>query len=246
MTTEFILIADLVLLLRLRLLLADAPVSWPAWLAKGLVELLALLLFEPHAFLIGAALTTIALNVGAAFWDQRTNQRHGGRLLFGALQIAALSFWFSPAGGVEFRAVLTEWRAAFEAWSALGAEVTRSIDHEGGRIFLGLLLAANEANLLVRWLLVRLQIKPGAAGASAGIDASEFNRGRVIGLLERVLIYAFVLNGQYGAIGFTLAAKGFTRFKELENRGFAEYVLIGTLLSSSLAMAAGWWAGGRS
>ena len=65
------------------------------------------------------------------------------------------------------------------------------------------LLAANEANLLVRWLLVRLQIKPGAGSVSGGIDASEFNRGRVIGLLERVLIYAFVLNGQYGAIGFT-------------------------------------------
>ena len=62
-----------------------------------------------------------------------------------------------------------------------------------------------------------------------------------IGLVERVLIYAFVLSGQFGAIGFTLAAKGFTRFKELENRGFAEYVLIGTLLSSSIAMAVGVW-----
>ena len=34
-----------------------------------------------------------------------------------------------------------------------------------------------------------------------------------------------------------LAAKGFTRFKELDDRDFAEYVLIGTLLSSSLAIA---------
>ena len=36
-----------------------------------------------------------------------------------------------------------------------------------------------------------------------------------------------------------MAAKGLTRFKELENRGFAEYVLIGTLLSSSLAIVIG-------
>jgi hypothetical protein len=106
----------------------------------------------------------------------------------------------------------------------------------------GMLLTANEANLLVRWLFGRLQIKPGSPSLMGqAIDASEFNRGRIIGLLERVLIYAFVLTGQYGAIGFTLAAKGFTRFKELENRGFAEYVLIGTLLSSGIAMAIGAW-----
>jgi hypothetical protein len=49
----------------------------------------------------------------------------------------------------------------------------------------------------------------------------------------------FILRGQYGAIGFVLAAKAFTRFKALDDRPFAEYVLIGTLLSACLALAAG-------
>ncbi|HEY0945090.1 MAG TPA: hypothetical protein VGD81_07470, partial [Opitutaceae bacterium] len=84
----------------------------------------------------------------------------------------------------------------------------------------------------------RMQLKPRLPNDGM-VDAGEYNRGRVIGLLERALIYFFVLNGQFGAIGFTLAAKGFTRFKELEDRGFAEYVLIGTLLSSSLALGIG-------
>jgi hypothetical protein len=241
MTTEFIFVANVVLLLRLRLLLADAPVRGRAWLGKGAVELAVLGLFEPHPFLVGAALTTVAFNAGAAYWERRASSRHGGRLLFGALQLAALSVWFSAAGGVQFRAELSEWARSLEAWSALGGEITRLAGRNGLRVVLGALLAANEANLLVRWILLRLQIRPGTGGLTTGIDASEFNRGRVIGLLERGLIYAFVLSGQYGAIGFTLAAKGFTRFKELENRGFAEYVLIGTLLSSTLALAAGWW-----
>lgn len=242
MTTEFLFFADLALLLRLRLLVADAPVGWRSWLTKGLVELLALGLLTPHLFVLGAAVTGIALNVAAAVWDGRAHTRNGGRLFFGVLQIVVLAFWLSAAGGVRFRPELAEWGAALEAWSALGGEVRRLVEPNGLRILFGLLLAANEANLLVRWLLVRLQIRPGTVALTGGsLDVNEFNRGRIIGLLERTLIYFFVLNGQYGAIGFTLAAKGFTRFKELEHRGFAEYVLIGTLLSSSVAMAAGAW-----
>jgi hypothetical protein len=242
MTTEFIFFADLVLVLRLRSLLADASVGWRGWLIKALVELLALGLFAPHVFLVGAGLTNVALNVAAGFWDARTRERSGGRLFFGAVQLAVLSVWFSAMGGVHFRAELAATGDWLASWSALGGEVLRFADRRGLKVLLGLLLAANEANLLVRWVLGRLQIKPeNMALANAGVDAGEFNRGRVIGLLERALIYAFVLSGQYGAIGFTLAAKGFTRFKEMENRGFAEYVLIGTLLSSSIAMAIGAW-----
>jgi hypothetical protein len=47
------------------------------------------------------------------------------------------------------------------------------------------------------------------------------------------------VKAQHSAIGFVLAAKAFARFKELEDREFAEYVLIGTLLSSSVAVAIG-------
>lgn len=243
MTTEFVFIADLVLLLRLRLLLSDAAVGWRGWLTKGLVEILVLGFFEPHLFLVGAGLTIVALNLAAGYWDQRTNDRNGGRLLFGLLHLVVLSIWFSAGGGVRFRPELLVVGDWLELWSALGMEARRIFSPAGLKMLFGFLLAANEANLLVRWLLGRLQIKPGASLTmiNPGIDAGEYNRGRVIGLLERVLIYAFVLSGQFGAIGFTLAAKGFTRFKELENRGFAEYVLIGTLLSSSIAMAVGVW-----
>jgi hypothetical protein len=243
MTTGFLFFADLVLLLRFPLLLADGPASTRRWLTKGLIETLALGLFAPHALLLGAGVTNIGLNVAAAFVDRRLRERNGSRLAFGLIQIVALSIWFSPGGGITFRTGLINFGHWLETASALGVEITRLGSPAVLKMLLGLLLAANEANLLVRWSLGWLEIKPGGRTGSgyAGIDANEFNRGRVIGILERVLIYAFVLGGQFGAIGFTLAAKGFTRFKELENRSFAEYVLIGTLLSSSVALAAGVW-----
>lgn len=44
------------------------------------------------------------------------------------------------------------------------------------------------------------------------------------------------MTNNYGSIAFILAAKAFTRFRELEDRDFAEYVLIGTLLLSEITI----------
>ncbi len=98
-------------------------------------------------------------------------------------------------------------------------------------VLFGLLLAANESNLVIRAVFDWLDLKPRSASLTGAgvVDVGEFNRGRIIGILERALLYGFVLQAQYGAIGFILAAKAFTRFKALDDRPFAEYVLIGTL-----------------
>ena len=40
-----------------------------------------------------------------------------------------------------------------------------------------------------------------------------------------------MLNNQFGVIGFVLTAKSIARFKQMENRNFAEKYLIGTLTS---------------
>jgi len=45
--------------------------------------------------------------------------------------------------------------------------------------------------------------------------------------------------GEYGAVGWIIAAKSLARFKALEEREFAEYFLIGTLASFLLAVLAG-------
>jgi len=58
--------------------------------------------------------------------------------------------------------------------------------------------------------------------------------GRIIGYLERGMIFLFILTGQPGSIGFLIAAKSIFRFgeiKERQNRLEAEYIIIGTLMS---------------
>lgn len=60
--------------------------------------------------------------------------------------------------------------------------------------------------------------------------------GSWIGILEREIILVLGLMGQFGAIGFVLTAKSLARFKQLENKSFAEKYLIGTLLSAFIAI----------
>jgi hypothetical protein len=60
--------------------------------------------------------------------------------------------------------------------------------------------------------------------------------GEAIGVLERLLVVTFVLTGQLAAIGFVVAAKTLARFKQLDDRAFAEYYLLGTLASVSVAL----------
>lgn len=74
-----------------------------------------------------------------------------------------------------------------------------------------------------------------------GYDSLE-KAGNYIGVFERLFVFAFVLAGQWEAIGFLLAAKSVFRFgdlKESKDRKLTEYVLIGTLLSFGIAMLAG-------
>ena len=63
--------------------------------------------------------------------------------------------------------------------------------------------------------------------------------GQMIGNLERFILYLLVLLGHWGALGFVIAAKSIARFKELDEKGFADYYLIGTLASVLVALISG-------
>lgn len=66
--------------------------------------------------------------------------------------------------------------------------------------------------------------------------------GAFIGKLERLLLAALVLFGEWGAAGLVLAAKSIARFRELQSRRFSEYYLIGTLTSVLIAVLSAWLA----
>lgn len=63
--------------------------------------------------------------------------------------------------------------------------------------------------------------------------------GRIIGLLERGMIFVLVVVGQPAGIGFLIAAKSILRFETTaKDQKASEYVIIGTLASFGWAMVA--------
>jgi hypothetical protein len=241
MTPAFLAFANLWLLARLVALFRDDAVEGQVWRAKAGFELIALTVLYPCSVAwLAVALTVIVLNFVGYRLERRTGRKDFARLMLGLVGLTAWSVLFSPRLGLTFRPELSEWLGRLSRWTALNP----ILHGFGGRRFqlviFGLLISANEANLVIRAAFDRLDLKPRSLPSGGGVvDVGEFNRGRVIGILERGLLYAFVLQGQYGAIGFILAAKAFTRSKALDDRPFAEYVLIGTLLSACLALATG-------
>jgi len=65
------------------------------------------------------------------------------------------------------------------------------------------------------------------------------NKGRLIGILERATVLTLWLTASPTSIALVLTAKSIARFKEFENRDFAEYYLIGTLASVLFAITGG-------
>jgi hypothetical protein len=85
---------------------------------------------------------------------------------------------------------------------------------------------------------------PGAAPLPSPI----LKGGRLIGPLERILVFVLTLAGAYTLIAAVFAAKGIVRFPEISRDGEtgarAEYFLIGSLVSWVTALAAAflvWW-----
>ncbi|MFN3993686.1 MAG: DUF3307 domain-containing protein [Tabrizicola flagellatus] len=85
---------------------------------------------------------------------------------------------------------------------------------------------------------VGLLMQPFAASLAEGTGAEGLpGAGRVIGLLERGLIFVLVLIGQPQGVGLLMAAKSILRYGALkEDRALSEYVIIGTLASFGWAL----------
>lgn len=94
------------------------------------------------------------------------------------------------------------------------------------------LFLTKPANIIIREIFHLFDI---SFSNSKGQDLP--NAGRLIGITERWMVLVFVLVGQFSAVGFLIAAKSILRFKDGDLIK-TEYVLIGTMLSFSLAIAA--------
>ncbi|MBA2275968.1 MAG: DUF3307 domain-containing protein [Chloroflexi bacterium] len=91
-------------------------------------------------------------------------------------------------------------------------------------------------NVRAASLFVAMLVRPPGKATDA-TRPSVARVGSTIGILERLLICALVLGGAVATIGLVVAAKTLARFKQLDDREFAEYYLLGTLASVTIAVA---------
>lgn len=246
---EYFLCLDLLLLSRLLYLRHDTALGWKASAALAACQGLLLALI----FRINFTLTLIAL------------------LLFAVAGLATYVEWKRPAGarvlallvllfGIDVIVSVTAGLQVWPMWAQAGelvagsnllTEVQPITGLAAVQVAFGFLLLLNEVNAAIRVVFQLVGITPhnsppgqekGQAEEPGHIDQQEWNAGRVIGFLERWLVYIVILaSNDLQAIGLILAAKSLARMKQMDDKAFAEYVLIGTLLSVLSAVLIGRW-----
>ena len=95
---------------------------------------------------------------------------------------------------------------------------------------------------LVCGILIQVLLSNWAKSIGTEREKSSPNAAKYIGILERLLVFIFVVTGHWEAIGFLVAAKSVFRFgnlKDSRDRKLTEYILIGTLLSFGIAVIVG-------
>lgn len=95
-------------------------------------------------------------------------------------------------------------------------------------IFLKLLLLHKPTNIFIS-----LFMKPYKIDDTDAENDDDIKAGRIIGTLERIIMMFFIDINQYSSIGLVLTAKSIARYDKISKKqNFAEYYLLGTLLST--------------
>lgn len=232
----FFYILLIIMLSRLYPLFTDEPVTIVKLILMMAIQLFFLLVMNiSPGFLLLVLLLFIA-DIIEYFFEYKSLRLNLTRFLF-FLIFSLISMIFSYVSGlninIEIVIPVQNYIRSINNVTNLNLTGTQLII-----ILTGLFILLNESNFLIR-LVFELSGKVPVTKETQEPDKTELNAGRIIGILERIIIFFFVTVGQFAAVGFVIAAKGVVRYKELEDRNFAEYVLIGTLLSSLLAIVTG-------
>lgn len=231
----FLSILNLILISRLRPILRDESISRKDMLIIGGIPLLIVFFLE---FNISWVLLLVYLLVypPLMIWSEKEAESvNKNRVLFLLLHVIIVGCFSSPLANLSANELPDQIIFFLDSVIVPNSELTMVDAYHANIFTFGLLLVLNEANIMLRYILELTGLASlGTKGVE--VDQQEYSTGRIIGLLERIFIFLFVLLQQYAAIGFILAAKGVARFQDFKSRTFAEYVLIGTLLSALLAM----------
>jgi hypothetical protein len=202
---------------------------------RGAISVVVALLVLITAAGADAAVWAFVGAAAAAGWILATPGLTGGRAgLWPVVGVAVVA-----VGAVAFQGIRLDQGPLGDAWpvdSPLGA-----VSLDVGFLVLGALVFLVESgNVVVRAALRGGQVEADAPVALKG--------GRLIGPLERVLVFALTVTGAFTLLAAVLAAKGIVRFPEISRDSDlgtrAEYFLIGSLVSWVTALGAAfllWW-----
>ena len=233
-------------------------------IAVGAVDLVRQFVRPPYRrfVLLGTGLAIIVVGVLSAAWLPAIL----------AIAIAAAWIWLFPLGerarasfwpaialaivcGVFVAVLGPRGDAGFIGGSWQLATPIGELTFDHTLLLIGALFIVLESgNVIVRAsLMAEMPSAMTAAGADPGDDGVQAARpalkgGRLIGPLERIVVFALTLAGIYSLLAAVLAAKGIVRFPEISRDGDsgdrAEYFLIGSLVSWVVALVAAflvWW-----
>jgi hypothetical protein len=232
---EFFYLLNIIIFFRLFFLFRDKPVSIKSAFFLSILQIIHLLVFYIKPSIIVFAVVLLLTNLSLFYFEKSGNINFCRFISFLFLIITG-SILSSGYFSLEFNKSIIEYLKNLGVFIPSFLNNVEADFSKVNIIIFGCLVLLNEINFLVRYFFEFLKLYPVNTNENKTIDDNEYSAGRVIGMLERIFIFTLVLIGEITVIGFIIAAKGFTRFKELDKRDFAEYVLIGTLLSSFLAL----------
>ncbi len=115
-------------------------------------------------------------------------------------------------------------------------ELLLGLQYKKGILLLtGLAIGISGVGVVLKYQMAEFVVELGAQ-VKRGLPKG----GKTIGILERLLVFMFVLAGKPEGVGFVIAAKSVFRIGELTNKqdkDHAEYIMIGTLRSFTYALA---------
>lgn len=240
-SSEYIYLLIFVLLSRLPFYFSENKIIAKELVIKIIIQVFPLLFYvrEINAFVLG--ITLILICILEYIYENRFHEKYLSynsirmiEVIIVFILLTTVFSVFTPSGiSTNFNAIFY-----FLEKKLVITKNLKNINYNSiGIVFLGLLYLINEANLPIRTILRGLKVIP--KDEQSNTDEGELKAGRLIGMLERIIVYIFVIGGQYAALGLILAAKAYARSKRMDDQDFAEYVLIGTLISTSFALIIG-------
>ncbi len=170
-------------------------------------------------------LALICVVVVAVWLDAARQHRLAGTVAVG---LTGLALTVASAGDITGDVPIQDWYDDLPVPALAGVPIDRAALAIGALLFL-----TTAANVVVRQALQ-------ATGPLVLAEENTLRGGRLLGPLERWLVFAFAVGGNLGALGALVAAKGIPRFPEISRDqpdGMrAEYVLVGSFVSWTLAL----------